>query len=562
MDPTKKLSVAFLWHMHQPSYKDTLRGNYLMPWTRLHAVKDYFPMAALLEGFENVRAVFNLVPSLIEQLNDYAHNNASDSFLDLTIKKASSLTEDEKIDILENFFRVNFQRFIEPNERYSQLLIKKGIHNTLPRSLKKAVKNFSDRDFTDLQVLFNLAWFHSISIDEDINLKDLVGKASSYREQDKEYIILKQREILSQVIPLYKRLQDSSQIEISTTPFYHPITPLLCDTSIARVSTPGVDLPKKPFSHPEDARWHIAEAIKYHTEQFGRPPRGMWPSEGSVSNEALEIMASEGIKWVATDEDILFNSIGLKYKKHKTRSPIDRRLIYQPYTFKSGSGPISVIFRDKNLSDIISFNYNAWDQAVAADDLLAHFKRIAENLKVPGTDRKVPGTDKGIVTIAMDGENAWEYFEDNGRTFFETLYAHLDKDEDLKTTTIADHLHMEPPEKVLHNIFPGSWINHDFKIWIGEEQDNISWDYLSAVRKDMLKFTKEFTKRGFGNSDSLRNAWRELYIAEGSDWNWWYGGKAHTGRDNPFDKLYRTHLKNIYRFLKKGIPDFLKISIA
>jgi len=554
-DPAKKLSVAFLWHMHQPCYKDTLTGKYLMPWVRLHAVKDYFPMAALLEDFENVKATFNLVPSLIEQLNDYAHNDASDFFLDLTIKKASSLTEDEKMDILENFFRVNFQRFIDPNARYSQLLIKKGIHNTLPRSLKKAVKNFSDRDFTDLQVLFNLAWFHSISIDEDINLKDLVRKASSYREQDKEYIILKQREILSQVTPLYKRLQDAEKIEISASPFYHPITPLLCDTSIARVSMPGAELPKKRFSHPEDARWHIAEAIKYHTEQFGRPPRGMWPSEGSVSNEALEIMASCGIKWVATDEDILFNSIPLNDKKYKVRKPLDRRIIYQPYRFKGDSGSISIIFRDKNLSDIISFNYNAWEQISAADDLLTHFKRIAESLKARDTDN-------GIVTIAMDGENAWEYFEDNGRTFFETLYAHLDKDEELEATTIANHLHMEPPKKTLHSIFPGSWINHDFKIWIGEEQDNVSWDYLSTVRKDLARFTKKHEKKGFEDSDSLRNAWRELYIAQGSDWNWWYGGKAHIGRDNPFDKLYRTHLKNIYKFLKKKVPDFLKISIA
>ncbi|MDD5496424.1 MAG: glycoside hydrolase family 57 protein [Candidatus Omnitrophica bacterium] len=554
MAPAKKLSVAFLWHMHQPCYKDTLTGKYLMPWVRLHAVKDYFPMAALLEGFDNVRATFNLVPSLIEQINDYVRNDATDVFLDLAVKKASSLTLEDKLDILENFFRVNFKHFIEPRPRYAELLIKKGVRNTTDRTLKNAVKGFSTQDFLDLQVLFNLVWFHSISVDEDINLKDLFEKGSSYTEEDKEYVISKQKEIMAQVIPLYKRLQDSGQIEISATPFYHPITPLLCDTSIARISMPGTDLPKMRFSHPEDANWHISEAVRYHAEEFDRKPLGMWPSEGSVSDEALEIMADNGIRWVATDEDILFKSIAMHGRKQKPGAMIDRRVIYQPYKFRKGSKPITVFFRDKNLSNLISFNYNAMEQRAASDDLISHFRRVAENLR--------RDSDTGIVVIAMDGENAWEYFEDNGRTFFETLYEHLDKDEELEALTLSSYLQEEPPRKVLKDIFPASWINHDFRVWIGEEQDNLSWDYLSRARRDLIKFTKEFERKGESGSEALRKAWRELYIAEGSDWNWWYSGKAHMGSDNPFDKLYRTHLKNIYKYLKKEIPDFLKISIA
>ena len=553
MDSTKKLSVSFLWHMHQPCYKDTLTGRYLMPWVRLHAVKDYFPMAALLEKFDNVKATFNLVPSLIEQINDYVHYGAADTFLDLTLKKTRFLTAEDKLDILENFFRVNFKRFIEPSSRYFGLLIKKGVQNTSGRSLKKKVNDFSTQDFLDLQVLFNLAWFHSISIDEDVNLKDLVERGGSYAEEDKEYIIMKQREAMSGIIPLYKKLQDAGRIEISTTPFYHPITPLLCDTSIARVSSPGIELPKKRFSHPEDAEWHITEAIKYHEEQFGLKPCGMWPSEGSVSDDVLEIMASKGIKWVATDEDILFNSLAMAEKKHKIAAAIDRRIIYQPYKFKKNSNALSVIFRDKNISDIISFNYNEWDQAAAADDLLAHFKRIAQSLR--------RDTDRPIALVAMDGENAWEYFENNGRGFFESLYSRLDNDEELEAATISGHLQMEPPQKTLNRIFPASWINHNFKIWIGDQQDNVSWNYLSMVRKDLATFTKEIRK-GSSSDEGLRKAWKELYIAEGSDWNWWYAGKAHRSADNPFDKLYRAHLKNIYKFLKKPIPDFLKISIA
>lgn len=540
--------------MHQPCYKDTVTNKYLMPWVRLHAVKDYFPMAAILEGFANVRATFNLVPSMIEQINDYVFNNASDTLLDLTMKEASDLTLDDKLDILENFFRVNFKRFIEPNQRYSELLIKKGIRNATARSLKKVVNSFSAQEMLDLQTLFNLAWFHSITIDEDMNLKDLVNKGSMYTEEDKGYVVAKQKEVMGRVMPLYKKLQESGRIEISATPFYHPITPLLCDTEIASVSMPEAPLPKKRFCHPEDAAWHISEAIKYHEEQFGRKPRGMWPSEGSVSDAALEIMASKGIKWAMTDEDILFRSLIIKQKSKALEPIIDRRAIYQSYKFKKDSASISLIFRDKNISDIISFNYNAWEQGAAADDLMEHFRRIAHALR--------RDNDRGIVTIAMDGENAWEYFEDNGRVFFETLYGRLDNDEELEAVTISDHLHMEPPRKTLNSIFPASWINHDFKIWIGEEQDNVSWDYLSMVRKDLVKFTKELEKGGKGSAEALKKAWREFYISEGSDWNWWYGGRAHTGGVNPFDVLYRTHLKNVYRYLKKPIPDFLKISIA
>ena len=549
----KKLSVAFLWHMHQPCYKDIATGKYYMPWVRFHAVKDYFPMAALLENFDNVKVTFNLVPSLLEQLRDYGRNNAADTFLDLTMKEASSLTENDKLDILENFFRVNFKHFIEPNTRYMELLAKKGLQDISGRAMKKIIGKFSSQDFLDLQVLFNLVWFHSISVDKDKNLKELFKKQSAYTEDDKAYVILKQREIISDIIPLYKRLQDAGRIEISATPFYHPITPLLCDTSIAKVSMPESALPKKRFRHPEDAGWHIAEAVRYHTEVFGRPPRGMWPSEGSVSNEALSIMASNGIKWAATDEDILFKSLEMPAKKDKAPPYIDRRAVYEPYRFKNGSKQLSVVFRDKNLSDIISFNYNAWDQVDAADDLTTHFRNISSALS--------GNAERGMVLIAMDGENAWEYFDDNGRKFFETLYANLDNDSALEAVTVSGHLGIEPPRTTLNSIFPASWINHDFKIWIGDGQDNLSWDYLSAVRKDLVRFTRQMEKDPC-NKEALQMAWKELYISEGSDWNWWYAGRAHSGSDNPFDKLYRMHLKNIYKFLKKPVPDFLKISIA
>jgi len=539
--------------MHQPFYKDPLGGKYMMPWVRLHGVKDYYPMAALVEDFE-AKVTFNLVPSLLEQINDYVHNNATDTFQILTSRKASQLTLSEKVEILNNFFKVNFRRFIEPSARYSELLVKKGMKPLSGTALQRLVGSFSAADFLDLQVLFNLAWFHSISLDDDINLRDLAAKQKHYAEEDKEYILLKQKEILSQIIPLYKRLQEKGRIEITTTPFYHPILPLLCDTSIAKVSQPKMSLPKKRFRHPEDAVWQIEEAIKYHTEQFGVPPRGMWPSEGSVSDEALEIVMSKGIDWVATDEDILFNSLSLHEKKYKNVSMFDRRIIYRPYEFRRDSRHVSMIFRDKNLSDMISFNYNSWKPNDAAWDLIGHMNKTAANLR--------RDMDRGLMTIAMDGENAWEYYEDNGRDFFATLYANLDQQSSLYSTTVSEFLDLGVPRRAISNIFPGSWINHNFAIWIGDEQDNVSWQYLYNTRKDLIRFTGELHKDPDADASRLRDAWREFYIAEGSDWNWWYSGKAHSGGDNPFDKLYLTHLKNIYKLLKKPLPQELKISIA
>ena len=554
MDKSKRLGVAFLWHMHQPYYKDIFSGKYLLPWVRLHGVKDYYPMAALVENFDDLRVSFNMVPSLVEQIIDYAENNATDTWLDLTLKKATQLTSDDKIHILNNFFSVNAVRFIRPHPRYSELLAKKGTRALTPALFRIISKNFSARDFLDLQVLFNLAWFHSITVDEDVNLKGLIEKRESYSEEDKVYVMEKQRGVMARIIPLYRRLEEAGKIEITTTPYYHPIMPLLCDTSIARVSSPHMRLPEKRFRHPEDASWHAEEAVNYHEEIFGRRPKGMWPSEGSVSDETLGILMSKGIDWVATDEDILFRSLPHSDRPRKGKGHPDRRLIYQPYSFEKGSERISMVFRDKNLSDKISFAYNQWDPTDAANDLLGHFKRIGDNLR--------HDADRGITTIVMDGENAWDYYPDNGRRFFETLYSKLDKDATMGSMTISGYLKNEKRKKKLSTVFPGSWIDHNFEIWIGQEQDNISWEYLDRVRKDLVKFTQAAGSESADADSPARKAWREFYIAEGSDWNWWYKGKVGAGGDAGFDRLYRTHLKNVYKFMKKPIPDFLKISIV
>ncbi len=279
----------------------------------------------------------------------------------------------------------------------------------------------------------------------------------------------------------------------------------------------------------------------------------MWPSEGSVSDDALCLLMDSGIKWIATDEEILFNTLGPSDKRLKGAS-LNRNLIYCPYRYSRGLRSLSVVFRDKNLSNLISFNYNSWDQEAAALDLLGHFRGILESQK-----KKTTGS---LVTIVMDGENAWEYYEDNGRRFFEVLYSQLDKVNPMGTTTVSDYLKIKPARKTLRNIYPGSWINHNFTTWIGQKQKNLAWEYLQRTRRDLTRFTRKGSfKKEDKRPDAAQKAWREIYIAEGSDWNWWYGGQDGSGGDNPFDNLFRMHLRRVYRFVKEPIPDYLKATI-
>ncbi|MFC1590067.1 glycoside hydrolase family 57 protein [Candidatus Omnitrophota bacterium] len=551
-----KLNVAFLWHMHQPYYKDDTGGMYMMPWVRLHGVKDYYPMARLIERFDNVKATFNFVPVLVEQINDYVENGARDTLMDLTVKRPSGMDLSEKCEALESFFRVNYKRFIEPNRRYFDLLVKRGVHPSAAE-VKGAARAFSDNDLTDLQVLFNLSWFHSLSIDEDANLKELKEKGRDFSEADKAYVLKRQGAILSEVIPLYKRLKDLGKIELSCSPYYHPILPLLCDTDIARASSPGIPLPSRRFSYPDDARRQIEYAIRYHGEQFASPPSGMWPSEGSVSDMALDLLADSGIQWIATDEDILFNTLAYSGKKRSKKHVPDRRSLYLPYRYKKGSRSVEMIFRDKNLSNLISFNYNSWEPRAAAEDLLGHFLKIREDFPSKAGNR--------LVTIAMDGENAWEYYKDNGREFFETLYSKLDRHEAVRTSTISGFLERERPEKVFKRVFPGSWINHNFEVWIGNRQKNLAWEYLGMAREELSRSAENkvpASKNAAQASSGIKNALREILIAEGSDWNWWHSFESDTKGRGSFAYLFRKHLKNVYKELKIPVPGYLKKNIA
>jgi len=296
------------------------------------------------------------------------------------------------------------------------------------------------------------------------------------------------------------------QIEISTTPFYHPILPLLCDSAIAKVALPHLTLPKKKFAHPEDAISQVEQAVKYHQERFGRPPEGMWPSEGSVSEEIIPIIAKAGIKWIATDEEILARSLA----KGHALQPAE---LYRPYLIEKEGQTLNIIFRNHRLSDLVGFVYSGWKGEEAAHDLIAHLHHIRESLPEIGGPY--------LVSLALDGENAWEYYQSNGVEFFNALYPKLSKDPLLKTITIGQFIKENPPTQKLPQLFPGSWINHNFKIWIGHEEDNLAWDYLAHARDLLTRVKPEDWDEELKKKMAI--AWQELFIAEGSDWCWWFG---------------------------------------
>ncbi len=525
--------------MHQPYYKDPFSGVYRLPWVRLHGTKDYLDMAAILEGYPDIRQTFNLVPSLLEQITEYTDNNATDTFLEITRKRPSELTEPEKGFMLEKFFLANIDNMIKPFPRYYELMSKRGL-NTSDGDVKKTVRHFTDSDLLDLQVLFNLTWTDPMLRDRDEFLTYLVSKGRGYTEEDKTLLIEKQISIMKAIIPKYRELSDKGQIEISASPFYHPILPLLWDTNAARVPSPDIRMPGKRFSHPEDAKAQVHMAIEYFEKVFGQRPAGMWPSEGSVSEDILKAIGSEGMQWIATDEDILSASLGEPVRDHSGNAR--SHMLYSAYEFSG----VSIIFRDRRLSDLIGFVYSGWKPKDAANDMI---RRFAEIHNTPSHKRH------RIVSIILDGENAWEHYRNDGHDFLRYLYDMLSQDTRFATTTVSGFLNEYKESERLSRLHSGSWINANFNIWIGQEEDNIAWDYLTEAREHLGNIQRSRPDKHFDA------AWRSLYIAEGSDWNWWYGNDHTTETAIEFDELFRNNLMKVYSETGTEIPPHLQMPV-
>ena len=536
--------VALLWHMHQPFYQDLVTGEHILPWVRLRALKDYWGMVALLREFPGVKMTFNLVPSLLVQVEAFASGRAKDRHEELGLKAAASLTEEERAFCIETFFHAHRPRMIDPYPRYADLLAKRDRNGALSAHAKAT--QFTADDIRDLQVWHKLVWIDQFYWERDERVRALVAKGRSFTEEDKLTLQAVAMELLQQIVPEYRAAADRGQVELSTSPFYHPILPLLCDTDIYLRTHPHSRMPRERFRRPEDATEQLTRAIALHLRMFGRKPEGLWPSEGSVSDEMVALVAKAGLKWIATDEGILSRTLGRNFARTADGHVDAPELLYRAYRVGQPRNAVPIGFRDHTLSDLIGFSYASWSADAAADDFV---RRLAEaGRRFP---RKASGEEATIFVI-LDGENAWEHYERQGRPFLRALYQRLGSHPELKTVTMAEAC--ANPQELLPSIFPGSWINSDFYIWIGHADDHRAWTQLAEARRAL-----DTPPPGLA-PESLSQAREEMLIAEGSDWFWWYGDDHSSNHDLEFDELFRRHVRNVYRALEKPIPEELFVT--
>jgi alpha-amylase/alpha-mannosidase (GH57 family) len=565
------VNLVIFWHMHQPQYRDPTTGEYILPWTRLHALKDYWGMVHMLEEFPRVHATFNIVPSLALQLEEYASGAFRDSWFEAAFAPGDNLCPTMRQEILTRAFQANHQNMIYRWPRFGAL------YEESRNAGGAALVRFAAREWRDLQVLSQLAWMDEEYLAHDPVVAELSRKGANFTEDDKLALKQRQLHLLAEVLPEYRRAQDRGQVEISTTPFYHPILPLVCDTDIARVSNPWTPLPHPAFAFPEDARAQLERARAYHTGLFGKPPSGLWPSEGSVSDAALDIAIELGFRWFATDEGILGATRKEGFARDSAGIPENAADLYSLWTLERPGGKIHGLFRDHYLSDLVGFVYSRMSADAAAGDLHRRIRTIGEKC-----------TRLPTISLILDGENAWEHFPGNGREFLRRFYLLLQDDPDIHALTASEAVESangtgdeklrgaSPHETGIANtttsIFPGSWINANFDIWIGHAEDVRAWELLGDARRLYARkaalpaFLADPPLRGAPGAlspsaapspDELARAYESILAAEGSDWCWWYGPENSSANDADFDALFRKHLTGVYLALGEPPPDAL-----
>src|SRR5208283_3875318 len=540
-----RVNLAVLWHMHQPQYRDPETGLYVLPWTRLHATKDYYGMVKLFEGFPALHATFNMVPSLCMQLEEYASGTFNEPWFALAFKKTENLTRDDKSELLARAFQVNHERLMSRWPRFVELF-----EWSRPAGGAQALITFTARDWRDLQVLSQLVWMEEDWFTKDSVVSRLANRGKDFTEKDKEALKAKQLELIALVLPAYREALARGQIEISTTPFYHPILPLLCDSDIARVANPGTPIPRRAFRRPEDAREQLRRAKEYHERVFGEKPVGLWPSEGSVSDQTLAIAADEGFQWFGTDEGVLGRTLNVGFFRDSSGMPANAEKLYQPWRVQMAGAGITGLFRDHHLSDLVGFVYSRMDGQAAAGDLHGRLRHIGETVK---------GLNPLTVCLFLDGENAWEYYPGNGREFLREFYRRISDDQDFRALTASETIAAAGDIPTTGGIFPASWINANFDVWIGHQEDVTAWDMLWDARE---AYAHAIEARAKGWSDpvtdvGMAEAQESLLAAEGSDWCWWYGPEHSTANDAEFDALFRKHLTGIYLALGQVAPEEL-----
>ena len=528
----KKTTLNFLWHMHQPYYRDDLSCEIVMPWVFLHAIKDYFDMPWYLERIAGVKATFNLVPSLLVQLRAYEDFEVRDKLLMALRKEVADLRPEQRLYLTEHLFYANVEHMIKPLPRYFALYEKKLLHE----SNEAASEAFSDAEFLDLEVLYLLSWCGVWLRRNNETVKRLLQKGESFTHAEKIALLKTLAAFIETIIPYYKKLMDAGRIEVSTTPFNHPITPLLLDIENGKRANPETTIPEVKGDLSGDALEQIDRAIGYYENLFGQKPVGFWPAEGAVSYPFLEMLQQRGVRWAASDEEILYKSV----KKY------DKSAIYRRNRLHFKEGSMALFFRDHALSDLIGFTYSGWDAEHAVEDFIGRLRKIHD-----------AHAEDTLVSVILDGENAWEYFPHNAFDFFDRLYRRLSKLEWCETATMSGCMECENiPEFSLYSLEPGSWIGGNFNIWIGHPEKNRAWELIYRTRSDYE------ARKAQLDEATRKKILKEFLIAESSDWFWWYGDDHHTAEMATFDALFRKHLINIYHLMGESVPQDLFVPIS
>ncbi len=536
----KKLSLAIYWHMHQPVYE--IEGTYLMPWARLHAVKDYLDMILILERFPKLKLNFDVVPALMDTVVDYT-SGKHDIHSELSVSDVNNMSGEEKAFILNNFFSSKFETMIYRSENYKNLYQKR---------FSKDICNpdeFSSQEISDLMALFNLVWIDSVHYNRYPRLQELWDKQYNYSLEDRVEIINIHRKIMEEIIPTYKKYVAEGRVEMTTSAYYHSILPILIDLKASTKSTLTTEGLPSNWGMIEDAKAQIKKALDRVEEIMGIRPKGFWPPELCLGPKTLSILAKEGIEWTISDEGILADSINFDFIRDFKGNLNDPYHLLKVYEYQTKTAPIDVIFRDRSIANLINFEYAGIDSKMAANDLYGKIKVMQNKLLVSPDDTH-------LLTIALDGENCWENYQNDGNEFLNNIYSLIENDENLETVLITDYIRNDKHKKTLNKIHSGSWIDKTFQYWIGESTKNKAWNYLKETHDVYENYAKE-------NKDypNLQVAYRELMIAEGSDWFWWYGEPNNSGQDYVFDYMYRERLKNVYIALGITPPEYLNESL-
>lgn len=545
------------WHMHQPDYREYISGSYVLPWSYLHATKDYTDMAWHLEQHPQMRAVVNFVPILVEQLHDYERQFESGEIRDTLLRllghpELDDLGDNERLHILDSCFKSNHTKMLQPYRAYQHLF---DLQKMVEGHGRENVTYLSGQYLADLLVWYHLVWMgESVRRSSELVAR-LMTKGSQFTHIERLELFELIGSTIRDILPRYRRLAERGQIEISTTPYNHPIMPLLLDFAAARESEPNAPLPQAPQYPGGLARVHahLNRAVDSHRREFGSEPHGMWPSEGGVSRPVLKLMAEHGCEWTATGQAVLANS--LRRELNDNPLPGTSGYLYKPYQIETGGRPIHCFFRDDRLSDKIGFEYAKWKGDDAAADLIHYLEEILHH---------APGEEEPVVTVIMDGENAWEYYPYNAYYFMSELYSRLEKHEHIVTTTFHDCVRAlnDPGSRVsasrLQQLVAGSWVYGTFSTWIGSADKNRGWDLLCEAKRsyDIVMAS------GRLGEEEQRLATEQLADCEGSDWFWWFGDYNSALSVASFDALFRRNLSNLYRLLKLAPPQELQHAIS